>query len=213
MVRKIIGAFCIIMTISGLVAAGTGASSEGPVACVIIAAIFAVPGLWLLLKKGKTKEEKAELKAKKQKDKDIKRRTLDTQHIAGLPLACGSYCAVHFEDSEIVVTGGESTFRVPFEKIVNLRIDTKSNVERYAGYSLSGALIGGAAYGPLGAAFLGVKEKKRRRIEEYLVITYNSRENYADTLAFFLLSTTMKVNYLVKEYLPRCGGRRPDITL
>ena len=145
-------------------------------------------------------------------EKKAARRTLVCKHVGGLPIQRNSVCSVCFEDSEIVIKADENTFHVAFEKIVNLRIDTQINVERYIGRSISGAIIGGAALGAVGAGLLGVKQKKRLNVEEYLIIAYNPRENRVNALVLLPFART-QAERLVKEYLPQCGGERADITL
>lgn len=212
MVRKSIGIFFLILAAGGLY--GITAASEGmDVASAGVAvAVFLVIGLVLCFKKGKTKEEKATLKAQKEAAKERNSRMLTAEHIAGLPLAQAAICTVRFDESEIVISANERTFRVSYEKIVSLKIDTKVRVQQRWGYSIPGAVIGGAAFGAAGAGLLGVKMKKRRILEEYLVITYNPRENSVSSLVF-LPSNYTKMKCLIALYSPRCNGRASDVIL
>ena len=213
MVRKIVGAFCLVMAAGGFAGAAVS-QGDSVVASIIIGIIFFAAGAALFFGKGRPKEEKAALKAQKQEAKERYGRTLGCWHVSGLRLGWDCICTVRFDEEEIVISGGESTIRVPFKKCVSLKIEHKSNVERYYGYSIPGALIGGAALGPAGAGLLGVKRKKRIRVTDHLVIAYNSAENRVDSLVFRLPDgTSIKANRLVKRYLPRCGGQGVDITL
>lgn len=216
--RKILGGLCLVMALGGFAAAIM--VQGGPVAAnIIIAVLFLAAGLLLIFKKGKSEEkraeqkaEKAERKAEKQQAKEKRKYTLACRYVGGLSLEPGCFCTLHFEESEIVVYTPERTFRISYEKIVNLKIDSKINIERRWGYSISGAIIGGAAFGAAGAGLLGVKEKKRRTVDEYLVINYNHREGAVSSLVFLSLES-IKMRRLITMYLPRCKGQPSDVSL
>lgn len=182
-------------------------SREGGGAFCVVMSIFAIIFFALGISMMKIKTRKLT-----PQEKEKLRRTLTCKYVGGLPLASGCICSVIFEENEIVISGGESTFRVPFQKIVSLKNDFKVNIERRYGYSISGAIIGGAALGPAGAGLLGVKQKKKRTVDQYLVIVYNPRENVVNTLVFLPFDDA-KARRFVKDYLPLCQGQKADITL
>lgn len=185
MVRKIIGVLCLIIAAGGLIGTITG-DGEGTAEMVVLVCIFAALGLFLFLKKGKTKEQKAEQKAKKQAVKEKQSRTFPCEHMAGLPLAQGSACIIVFNDDGISIDGGGNTFRVAFDKVTDLQIKTDVDIQKSYVSSIGGAVGGAVLFGPLGAIVGGrAKEKKTKTVEYYLIITYN-KDGAVDYLSFHI---------------------------
>lgn len=203
MARKIAGGFCLLMAISGITVAATG-QDESAAASVIIAVIFLVSGLMLLFKKGRSKEEKAELKARKQEARERASRRFAAEHVAGLPLAESSACTISFEDSGISVQGSGNTFNLSYDKMTAMDVKTSVEIQKAYVSSIGGAVAGAALFGPLGAIVGGrAKEKKSRTVENFAIFTY-LKDGGIDYLSFKLCGQDQyKVLKLIQQYNSR----------
>lgn len=213
MARKIIGAFCILMAVGGAVGASTQHGPDAAASCVI-AALFAVIGLVLLLKKGKSKAEKTAVKKQKQELKEQRSRMLTAQHMAGLPLAEGVVCVLSFDDDCVTVTSGGSNFRVALEKVTDLEVKTSTEIQKSYVSSIGGAVGGAVLFGPLGAMVGGrAKEKTSKTIDNYFIITY-AKDNSVDYLSFLLSSNDgLKAFKIIERYKPLLSCKPATIDL
>lgn len=211
MARKIIGVLCLVMAVAGFFATATQQGVDA-VASGIIAAIFGIVGLILILKKGKTKKQKAEQKSKNEMVKDEWSRTFPCEHITGLPLAQGSACTIVFNDDGISIDGGGNVFRVAFDRVTDLQIKSDVDIQKNYVSSVGGAVGGAVLFGPLGAIIGGrAKEKRTKTAEYYLIITYN-KDGAVDYLSFHIFGN-LKTGKLIQRYRPLLSGQKATIDL
>ncbi|TGE37640.1 hypothetical protein E4K67_12965 [Desulfosporosinus fructosivorans] len=160
MVRKIIG---VVFLVPGVIMALVGLTEKNN-AEILAGIIFALPGLFLLLKKAKTREEKEREEA-----------IVYADHQVGLPLSEGAEVKIErdYNEDTLTITGGGNTFRLAFSKITDATIKTDVEIEKFYVSSVGGAIGGAALFGPLGAMIGGrVREKKSTTTMHYLIITY-----------------------------------------
>lgn len=199
MIRKIFGILCIIFAIGG--AAGASTSEEGRTAVLTVSAVFFAIGLLLLLKR----KNKADITAQKEQ-KEQSKHILTATHMAGLPLAQGTPCAVTFGETGLCITSGGNTFNVALNKLTDVQIKTNAEIQKQYVSSVGGAVGGAVLFGPLGAMVGGrAKQKQIRTLEHYLIITY-LKDGNVDYLSFLLPGLSTKAINLVKQYKPLLSG-------
>lgn len=203
-----IGGFLIV---TSLVAVLTSLP-QGNTEPIFPAVVFIPLGLYLLIKKGKTKEEKQKIATKTQEMKELRQRSLSCKHVAGLPLAEGMQCGLAFEKDNIAISGGQHTFRVAYKKITDLAIKTDVDIQKAYVSSVGGAVGGAVLFGPLGAIVGGrAKEKTSKTLEHYFIITY-SKDGAVDYLSFQILDT-YKATKLIKQFKPLLSGEKMIVDL
>lgn len=211
MVRKIIGGICLFVAAGGLLGLVTG-DTETPESTLVLVGIFLIVGLSLILKKGKSREEKLKQKERMAEHKDLMQRTMLCEHMAGLPLAQGNQCKVLFEENAILISGGGNSFRVAYEKITDLAIKTDVEIQKSYVSSIGGAVGGAVLFGPLGAMVGGrAKERTSRKVEYYFIITYN-KDDTIDYVSFRVFDN-LKAGKLIQRYKPMLSGKRATIDL
>jgi len=161
--QRIIG---IVLIIIALIAKFGG----GELPAVII---FVIIGLFLIVKKSKTKEQKQQLKKEKEKLQKHNETHVKMKHILGLPLAENTECIVGFENDRFEFKGGGNSFTLNFNKITAINVLTDTEIQKQYISSVGGAVGGAVLLGPLGAMIGGrAKEKRTTTNTYYLNITY-----------------------------------------
>lgn len=181
MAKKIIGGICLFLGIAGFLVLFIEKSMEALPAAII----FAIIGILLLLIKGKSKQEKMQLREQGEANVAQYKRTVNCKHTAGLPLADGTTCGVEFGDEEILISGGGNDFKLPYNRITNLQVKTDVEIQKAYTSSIGGAVGGAVLFGPLGAIIGGrTKEKTSKVVEHYLIITY-TKDDKIEYLSFW----------------------------
>lgn len=94
-------------------------------------------------------------------------------HMAGLPLAEGTFCNIHEYDDKFVFIAGGSDFTLEKNKITDVAVKTDEEITKQYVSSIGGAVAGAVLFGPLGAMVGGrTKTKKSRTAYQYLILTY-----------------------------------------
>lgn len=203
MLAKIIGIVFIIISVVVLATSG----NEGIAEAAPPAVIFILLGLFLIVKKFKSKEEKIALNAEKKARKEKTSRTLHGSHVAGLPLGEGSAASLIFEDSDVTISGGGNTFSLSYSKISNMEVKTDAEIQKAYVSSIGGAVGGAVLFGPLGAMIGGrAKEKKTTIVEHYLIITYN-KDGKIEYLSF-QIGEPWKASTVIQRFRPQFTGAK-----
>lgn len=213
-IRKIVGGFFLLMA-AGFIANTVIPEIESGVVDVVCAGIFLALGLLLLFMKGKSKEEKAEIKEEKaeikarrreakEQAKELAKRQVTADHVAGLPLAAFVACTLSFEDAGISVHSSGNTFSLSYDKMTDMAIRTSVEIQKAYVSSIGGAVAGAALFGPLGAIVGGrAQEKQSKTVENYAIFTY-LKDGGIDYLSFKLHGQDFyKVLKLMEQYKPR----------
>lgn len=196
MVKKIFGALSLVLAAVGVATALTYDDNPGNIA---VAVVFTIIGLFLLLKKSKSKEQKAEIKARIQTQKELNNRTFSGEHMAGLPIAAGVMCGFTFNPDGIEISGSGNSFRLGFDKTTDMQIKTDVDIQKSYVSSVGGAVGGAVLFGPLGAMVGGrAKEKTTKTIEYYFIVTY-LKENTVEYVSF-KISDSLRLSKVLTEY-------------
>lgn len=94
-------------------------------------------------------------------------------HMAGLPLAEGTFCNIHEYCDKFIfkATGGE--FTLAKDKVTDVTVKTDAEITSQYVSSVGGAVAGAVLFGPLGAIVGGrAKKKKSKTVYRYLIFTY-----------------------------------------
>ena len=206
MVRKIIGVVLLFLAAIGIIIALTEKAPE----MIIMVVIFGLPGLLLLLLKGKTKAAQNTKMANKARMK----KSLVCKHVAGLPLAENAACTVFFEDAGLSIAGGGSDFNVAYDKITDISIKTDVEIQKQYVSSAGGAVGGAMLFGPLGAIVGGrAKQKTSKNIDHYIIVTYLRNESI-DYLSFHIeVLQTPRAGSLIKESRGLLNKQRVTVDL
>lgn len=157
MIRKIIG---VVFLVPGVIMTLVGLTEKNN-AEIWAGIIVALPGLFLLLKKAKTREEKEAERKNKEREEAI----VYADHQVGLPLSEGAEVKIErdYNEDTLTITGGGNTFKLAFSKITDATIKTDVEIQRSYVSSVGGA-IGGAA---LTRPIRGDDWRKGGRKEDY----------------------------------------------
>ncbi len=165
MIRKIIG--FVIFLVPGAVILLFG-FTDGYYGGVLVGILLILPGLFLVMKKPKTQEEKEEtrrIKAEWKKRIDHEKTIVYCKHQIGLPLAEGANCEVwHDEDEDkVVIASSGNAFNLAFSKVTDITIKTDEEIQKAYVSSIGGAVGGAVLFGTLGAMVGGrAKEKESK---------------------------------------------------
>lgn len=116
-------------------------------------------------------------KARKKETKQLKSQGMLTRayfpHVYGLPLPENMECEVRSYPDRIEFHGGNTDITLNRSKIINIETATDLDIQKQAVSSAGGAVVGYAAFGPLGAAIGGrVKNRTVATATTYLIISY-----------------------------------------
>ncbi|MBD5132877.1 MAG: hypothetical protein HDT38_00135 [Clostridiales bacterium] len=199
--RRIIGGFYLLVAL-GSVYGAVVSDPLGAGVCWAIGVLHLMLGLWLILRKGKSPEERQERKQQKQKAKERNSRMLEVEHMAGLPLAQSAACTVSFEEGCITIYSSGNRFNLNYDKITAMDLKTSTEIQKTYVSSAGGAIVGGALFGPLGAMVGGrVKEKRSTTVENFIIFTY-LKDGNIDYLSF-KVQAAYKAMKLIQQYKPR----------
>ncbi|MEA4972919.1 hypothetical protein SDC9_124798 [bioreactor metagenome] len=172
-------------------------------------------------RKEKQERQKDEKQRIKEEEKAAKVRALDESknnlfnipHIAGLPLAEGSLCNIHYGTDEFKIYGGGNNFHLQFEKVTDICIKTNEEIQKSYVSSVGGAVGGAVLFGPLGAMIGGrAKEKTAINKTNYLIVTYIKNDNI-DYIGFEVKDQLKMAQEWVNRFDPSCAATGKDIAL
>lgn len=148
---------------------------------------------------------------KKVENNDIYGETIGgLEHLSGLPLAEGTPCSIRYGEDSLTIEGGGSSFTLNYSSITDLGTKTKEDVERQYVSSAGGAVAGALLFGPIGAYMGGrTKEKKRKKISNFFVITYKRNEEIKSILFSvqpIALMYIQRNNIVLKNYINLNGN-------
>lgn len=176
--RKVTGLICLGMAAIGVIVTMTGEGA--PTESIPPSVMFFIIGMILVLKKGKSPQEKekaeiekSEIRVAQAQSAERFKKTLLGTHMAGLPLAEGSAASIHFEPEKISVSAGGQSFDLRAEKVTGVELKTDVEISKAYVSSIGGAVGGAVLFGPLGAIVGGrAKQKKSTQRTYYVIITY-----------------------------------------
>ncbi len=112
---------------------------------------------------------------------------ITAEHIAGLPLGEQSQCKVILCEDKIIFESirTKATYNLSMDKILDINIKTEEEIQTSYSSSIGGAIGGAVLFGPLGAMIGGRSKKKVDKLNhEYLIFTYDNKENKTDYISF-----------------------------
>lgn len=118
------------------------------------------------------------------------------RHLAGLPIPENSECELWLCENSLIVFYN-SPFVLNYSKIVNVDVQTKTEFKKSYVDKASGAIVGGLAFGAIGALIGGgTKEIVDSENSYFFTITYKSNE----TLKYIIFDVTNLGKYGVKQF-------------
>ncbi|MDD3049758.1 MAG: hypothetical protein PHR06_01280 [Candidatus Cloacimonetes bacterium] len=97
--------------------------------------------------------------------------------IEGLPVIKGSDLILKLtgDGVSIIVTPTKQTFEISFSKLTSVQYYNETEMEKVISQSAPGMIIGGAAFGILGAMVGGrIKTKEKKTVTHFVVIDFES---------------------------------------
>lgn len=132
----------------------------------------------------------------------------DIRHLDGLPVPEGVPCQLVVTGQELGIRAGGQNFRVPMERITGAREYNDTEMRQHIGSSLGSTMLGGAAFGGLGA-ILGAmpKSKYKKAVSRHnMAVSYISESGEAKVLAF---SSDNSLSHWVREIEKHRSGEAP----
>lgn len=132
----------------------------------------------------------------------------DVRHLDGLPVPEGVPCQLVVTGQELGIRAGGQNFRVPMERITGAREYNDTEMRQHIGSSLGSTMLGGAAFGGLGA-ILGAmpKSKYKKAVSRHnMAVSYISESGEAKVLAF---SSDNSLSHWVREIEKHRSGEAP----
>jgi hypothetical protein len=137
---------------------------------------------------------------------------IEAKHMAGLPIAQDAPTYLYLCDDKVIFERNEMTYNLEWNKIKDITMKTDLEIQKAYVSSIGGAVAGGVLFGPLGAIIGGrTKTKVNKKIEKYLIFTYNKDENI-DFISFDVTGI-IKANEFVKFFNKNKPANRTEINL
>lgn len=134
-------------------------------------------------------------------------------HMAGLPLAEGTYCNIHEYADKFIFKAGGSDFTLVKDKITDISVKTDEEITSHYVSSIGGAVAGGVLFGPLGAIVGGrTKKKKDKTVYRYLIFTY-LKEETVDYISFDVTTTFAGALRICTEFKTGTGSAKVSVDL
>lgn len=132
----------------------------------------------------------------------------DIRHLSGLPVPEGVPCYLEVTPAELGIRAGGQNFRVPTERIVSVQEYNDTEMRQHIGSSFGSTVLGGAAFGGLGAVIGAMpKSKYKKAVSKHnLVVNYVSEAGEAKVLAF---SSDQSLGHLAREIRKYGSGEAP----
>lgn len=174
---KIVGIILWCIALIGLIGGKDNITEALPPAI-----IFFIIGLFLIIRKPKTKEEKQQSKENAKRMMETKLNRFNAKHQAGLPIAKGVDCTVSYGDEKFTFMGGGNTFNLSFNKITDACIKTETQIQKQY------VSVGGRA-----------KQKELKTTNRYLIFTY-LKDEAIDYISFDVTKNWAKVDTIINKF-------------
>ena len=120
---------------------------------------------------------------------------------AGLPLAENSDCEILLRRENVEINGSGTQFLLDAEKLNDIRVMTRSEIQNHYVSSAGGTVAGGMLFGWLGAGIGGrIKKIEDQKTEHFMIITYK-KGDMTDHIAFHIPENT----YFYAKPLMNCA--------
>lgn len=153
--------------------------------------VYLIWGINYNMEENQKKKEESDSISEKGKEYNAEYST-KIKHICGLPLSENSECVIHLCDSQIVIEGTGSIFKLKKNKILDMNIKTANEVKN----SISGAVGGAILFGPIGA-FIGGSSTEFHR---FFIIIYKDEEKKEKCISFDM-KDDLKSFKEIKKYI------------
>lgn len=177
---------------------------------VFLAIYFILSGFYFMVHfrmksvRAQKKAAKAE-KAEKVAAGLVPAHTHSTRHEAGLPVPSGSPCEVRVFAQRLEFLAGAQLFQIPMERVMGAQEYNDTEMRAYAKSSLFQTVLGGAAFGGVGAVIGAMPETKYKREVSKHNLAVNFVTEAGDTSAVVLSADTSLIvlGTVIRKY---CAG-------
>lgn len=130
------------------------------------------------------------------------------RHVAGLPITTGVPCAMKIYSNRVSVEGAGQLFEVPMGRVTGSQLYEDTEMRQHISRSLGGTILGGIAFGEVGAIIGAMPESKyRKEVSKYnLLVSYTTEENEPKALLFTSDSPLKSLGKVIQQYRRGIAG-------
>lgn len=137
--------------------------------------LFLLVGIILSVFRGKTPEEKEEMKRREERYQMESDRKMTADHITGLPVPDGMSCGLEFMGDALNIRSCGNLIHLSCDRMIGAVLKTNVEIQIEHTSNAGGAMAGALEFGWLGALLFGGVKKIETEISSYfLIVTYIS---------------------------------------
>ena len=165
---------------------------------------------WLPSYNRKKKAQKAEV-ARRVSAGEMAVGSGEGRHVTGLPLPSGVPCSLKVYTNRLLISGSGQNFELPMGRVLGSQLYEDTEMRQHVKSSLGGIILGGIAFGEVGAIIGGMPESKyRKEISKYnLLVSYMTEASEPKALLFTSDSPLKAVGKVIEQYH---NGTAPNTT-
>ncbi len=139
----------------------------------------------------------------------IPAHTHTARHEAGLPVPNGSPCEVRVFTQRLEFLAGAQLFQIPMERVMDAQEYSDTEMRAYVKSSLFQTILGGTAFGEVGAVIGAMPETKyKREVSKYnLAVNFVTETGEISAVVLSADQSLLVLSLAIKKY---CRGSTPE---